>query len=195
MRRAAARDVQYPDVAARDQVWVALLRGINLGRNKRIAMADLRAAYEAAGCGEVRTYIVSGNVVFTSDTGVRRRAVLAKRLEAAVEDTCGVAAWVALRTAAEIAAVVDAHPFGGDTSSTYVTFLQAKPSAAAVRRLEALDVEPDLVAVVGTEVYVRYPNGLANGRLTGALLDKTLGMQGTNRNWRTVTRLAEMARA
>jgi uncharacterized protein (DUF1697 family) len=195
MRRAAARDVQYPDVAARDQVWVALLRGINLGRNKRIAMADLRAAYEAAGCGEVRTYIVSGNVVFTSDTGVRRRAVLAKRLEAAVEDTCGVAAWVALRTAAEIAAVVDADPFGGDTSSTYVTFLQAKPSAAAVRRLEALDVEPDLVAVVGTEVYVRYPNGLANGRLTGALLDKTLGMQGTNRNWRTVTRLAEMARA
>jgi uncharacterized protein (DUF1697 family) len=44
-------------------------------------------------------------------------------------------------------------------------------------------------------VYVRYPDGLANGRLTGALLDRTLGVQGTNRNWRTVTRLAELAGA
>ena len=194
MRRPDACGVQYPGVAARDQVWVALLRGINLGRNRRIAMADLRAAYEGAGCGDVRTYIASGNVVFTCETGVRGRGELAKRLEAAVEEACGVAAWVALRTAAEIAAVVDAHPFD-DASSTYVTFLQAKPPAAAVKRLEALDVEPDLVAVKGAEVYVRYANGLANGRLTGALLDKTLGVQGTNRNWRTVTRLAEMARA
>jgi len=181
-------------VAKRDHVWVALLRGINLGRNKRIAMADLRAAYEAAGCGDVRTYIASGNVVFTSSTGVRGRKALAKRLETAVEEATGVSSRVALRTDAELAAVVEAHPFGDDTSSTYVTFLLDRPTAAAVRRLEALDVEPDLVAVEGTEVYVRYPTGLANGRLTGALLDRTLAVQGTNRNWRTVARLAELAR-
>src|SRR4051794_37764969 len=157
-------------------------------------MADLRAAYERVGCRDVRTYIASGNVVFTSDTGVRGRSALAKKLEAAVEEACGVTAWVALRTAAELAAAVDAHPFGDDTSVTYVTFLRERPDAAALRRLAALDREPDLVAVADSEVYVRYPNGVANGRLTGALLDKTLQVPGTNRNWRTVTRLVEMTR-
>ena len=195
MRRSEACCGQYPGVPKRDQDWVALLRGINLARNKRIAMADLRAAYEAAGCGDVRTYIASGNVVFTSETGARGRAALAQKLEEAVEEACGVSAWVALRTAAELAAVVGRHPFGDDTSSTYVTFLREKPSDAGVRLLESLDVEPDLVAVDGTEVYVRYPNGLANARIGGALLDRTLGVQGTNRNWRTVARLAEMARS
>jgi uncharacterized protein (DUF1697 family) len=73
-----------------------------------------------------------------------------------------------------------------------VTFLAAKPTAAAVRRLRALDIAPDEVKVVGRDVYLRYPDGLQGSRLTGALLERELGVAGTNRNWRTVARLVEM---
>jgi uncharacterized protein (DUF1697 family) len=173
--------------------WVALLRGINLGAHKRVAMADLRHVYEESGCVAVRTVIASGNVVFEHESADRKR--LAAQLEQAVADELGVSSMVVLRSFGEIRKVVQSHPFGDDTSQTYVTFLPEKPSAGAVRRLRALDVEPDELQVAGREVFIRYPNGLANARISGSLLDKTLGVPGTNRNWRTVTKLADLTQS
>jgi uncharacterized protein (DUF1697 family) len=172
---------------------VALLRGINLGPHKRIAMADLRRVYADAGCDSVRTVIASGNVLFEHASGDRRQ--LAALLERAVESELGVSAPVVLRSFAELGKLVQAHPFGDDTSQTYVTFLPKKPAAAAVRALRELDVAPEEVAVVGSDVFVRYPNGVRNARVSVTLLDRTLGIRGTNRNWRTVTKLAELATA
>ena len=174
-----------------DHVWVALLRGINLGARNRVPMAKLREVFADAGCEAVTTYIQSGNVVFSKKAS--DRAALARRLEKAIRGAFDVSAPVVLRTADELGKIVASHPFGRETSHTVVTFLAEKPDRAAVRRLKALDIAPDRVEVVGSDVYLHYPKGFQGARLTGALLERTLGVAGTARNWRTVTRLAELA--
>jgi uncharacterized protein (DUF1697 family) len=172
-----------------DQTWVALLRAVNLGARNRVPMPRLREVLAEHGCEDVRTYIASGNAVFAS--GASRKA-LANDLERAIEEAFGVSTPVVLRTAKEMAAVVEAHPFG-DPSHTQVAFLAAKPTAARVKALAGLDLAPDRVDVVGREAYFHLPNGVQGSRLSGAQLEKQLGVPATVRNWRTVTRLAAMA--
>ena len=172
--------------------WVALLRAINLGARNKVPMAALRDVFAGAGASNVRTYIQSGNVVFTAPTS--GGAALARKLERAVDDAFGVPAAVVLRTFAELQRVVDSHPFGRDTSTTMVAFLARKPPAAKVRAVRALDIAPDQVEIAGSDVYLSYPNGVQGATLTGARLEKQLGVAATVRNWRTVARLAEMTR-
>jgi uncharacterized protein (DUF1697 family) len=171
------------------RTWIALLRAVNIG-GRKVPMADLRRALEDAGLAEVRTYIASGNVLFRSD---RDRMALARLIEQVVLGEFAVSSVAVLRTPQELQRVLAAHPFGADTSRSYVTFLTGRPKAADVRRLAALDVEPDRVAVAGTEVFVYHPSGAGQARLTGAQLERTIGIPGTNRNWRTVAKLVELA--
>jgi uncharacterized protein (DUF1697 family) len=171
--------------------WVALLRGINLGARNKVPMAELRRVLEDAGYGDVRTYIQSGNVLF--ERAAKDRVALARRLESEIKQAFGVSSPVALRTFAEIRKVATSHPFGKDTSHGHVSFLLAKPKPAAVRAVHALDVAPDEVKVVAENVFVRLPNGVQGAKLGGALLEKTIGVPGTMRTFRTVTKLAEMA--
>jgi uncharacterized protein (DUF1697 family) len=172
------------------RTWVAFLRAVNVGGRSKVPMAELRAALADAGLEEVRTYIASGNVLFASD---RARTALAGLIERALQDEFGVSSAVVLRTPKELQGVIAAHPFGTDTSKTYVTFLAAKPKAVDVRKLQALDVEPDRVVVSGSEVFVLHPNGAGKPRLSGAQLERTIGVPGTGRNWRTVAKLVELA--
>ena len=109
-------------------------------------------------------------------------------------DAFGVAAAVVLRTFGELDRVAATHPFGADTSKTHVSFLGREPSRGDVRRLEQLELAPDRYLVAGRDVFLHYPGGVQGSRLTGALLERHLGVPGTIRNWKTVTRLAEMAR-
>jgi uncharacterized protein (DUF1697 family) len=176
-----------------EQGWVALLRGINVGGRNRVPMAELRRVLDDAGCGSVRTYIQSGNVLFTNRASDRAR--LARRLEAAVEEAFGVSAVVVLRTFEELRELERSHPFGADTSRTFVSFLAATPDPKRVRDLASLDVAPDEVEVVGSDVFVRYPNGIQGARLSAAQLERRIGVPGTMRNWRTVTKLVELAAA
>src|SRR4051812_22384289 len=154
-------------------------------------MAHLRRVLEDAGYGDVRTYIQSGNVLFTK--AAKDRAALARRLEQLVSDEFGVSSPVALRTFAEIRKIAAARPLGEDSSNLHVAFLLARPKPAAVRAVHALDVAPDEVKVVGENVFVRLPNGVQGARLGGALLEKTIGVPATMRTFRTVAKLAEMA--
>ena len=173
--------------------WVALLRGVNIGPHNRVGMADLRALADELGLGPARTYIASGNLLFSAPKA--GRAALADKLERAIAERFGVASPVVLRTGAELRAVVAAHPFGRDTSHTYVTFLAAKPRAAAVETIDPAEIAPDRFVVRGADGYLSYPNRVTGARLTGALLERALGVPGTARNWRTVTKLAELAAA
>jgi uncharacterized protein (DUF1697 family) len=172
-----------------EQRWVALLRGINLASRNRVAMADVRRVFDEAGCRDVRTYINSGNVVFTKQAKDRVR--LARTLERAVENELGVAAAVVLRTPAELRRILAAHPFGRDTSKTHVSFLAARPPAKAVAEVKKADVAPDRLEVRGTEVFLHLPNGRQGMRIKASLL-APLGVA-TDRSWRTVAKLAELA--
>jgi uncharacterized protein (DUF1697 family) len=174
-------------------LYAALLRGINVGRNKRVGMADLRAVIEGLGHESVRTHLQSGNVVFESPK--RSAKALETAVEQAIAAELGLDVSVMVRRSDELAAVVAASPFAGrtdDPKQIHVAFLSEKPRAAAVKDFGAKEFAPDELAVVGREVHLLYPEGYARTKLTNAVLEKRLGVRATSRNWRTVTALADL---
>jgi len=173
--------------------YAALLRGINVGRNTRIGMSDLRALVEGLGNESVKTHLQSGNVVFAS--AKRSDAALAAGIEKAIAAELGLDVSVMVRRSDELAAVVDAAPYGGRTSDhkrIHVAFLSETPRAAAVRSFGIEAFAPDEMTVVGREAYLLYPDGYARTKLTNAVLEKKLGVRATSRNWRTVGALADL---
>jgi uncharacterized protein (DUF1697 family) len=174
---------------------VALLRGINVGRNKRIAMADLRALVEALGYEDVRTHLQSGNVVLTASVSPVR---VAKAIADALGSKLGVDVRVLVRTERELASVVERNPLAAvatDPARLLVTFLSGKPDPKRLRALAPADFEPDVFRAGDREIYVWCPNGYAGTKLSHSFWEKQLGLIGTARNWRTVKRLLELARA
>ncbi len=177
-------------------VHIALLRGINVGGKHKLPMKDLRALFEAAGAGEVQTYIQSGNVVFESAAAEAKRIPTA--VEAAIEKKFGFSSPVVVRSAAALRKVFAEHPFAADATELkllMVAFLSKRPTAAAVKRLDAPRFHPDRFEVRGAEVFLHYPSGVARSKLTNAYLDRTLGTTSTVRNWKTVTKLVELCDA
>ena len=175
--------------------YVALLRGINVGGHQKIRMSDLRGLMEGLGHESVQTYLQSGNAVFR--TGRKSDASLAAAMEKAIAAELGLTVTVLVRSAAELAGVVDAMPYGGrgaDAKQLHVAFLSAAPSAGAVKKLDAAQFAPDELEIAGREVYLHYPNGYGRTKLTNAVLERRLGVDATTRNWRTVTKLAELTK-
>jgi uncharacterized protein (DUF1697 family) len=173
---------------------IALLRGINLGARNRVSMPELRELLTGLGHEDVRSLLQSGNVVLTSD---KKGAQLERALEEAIAGELGVESRVVVRTAPELAAVVERDPLGDvadDPKRYQVSFLSAKPKAAVVRELEAADVAPERVAVSGREIYAWHANGIQRSPLAKLLTDRKLGVTATARNWSTVTKLLELAR-
>ena len=173
-------------------VMVALLRGVNVGGKAKLTMADLRRAAAGSGCEDARTYIQSGNLVFstpTADTGV-----VAGRLREAIADRSDVQPDVIVRTRDELASVVDRNPYvqrGEDTAHLHVVFT----SGAADAILGSIDLSgyaPEEATAVGQQLYLFLPSGMGRSKLAAALA-RQKGPSSTTRNWRTVTKLLEMA--
>ena len=174
--------------------FVALLRGINVGGKNKLPMRDLAATFEAAGCTDVETYIQSGNVVYTttSDGAAQIPQTIARR----IGEQFGLKVPVIVRSSAELDEVVAQNPFlaeGADTDALHVAFLADPPRAAAVAALDPQRSPPDHFAVLGKEIYLWLPNGMARTKLTNAYFDRALSTVSTMRNWRTVLTLAQMA--
>jgi uncharacterized protein (DUF1697 family) len=165
---------------------IALLRGVNVGGKKKVAMARLRALLEDLGHDDVRTYLNSGNVVFSG----RRRSV--KHLEAALADTFGFDVPVVLRTRDELAEVVKANPLrkvATDPAKHLVVFCAENAEVT----LDPDDFEPETFVVRGREVYLWLPGGIGTSPLASVLAAKPLGTNSTARNWRTVEKLLALA--
>ena len=180
-------------VGSRVLAHVALLRGINVGGRNKLAMKDLVSMFSDAGCGRVRTYIQSGNVLFEAAPGLARR--IGSVIQESINERCGLDIPVITRTLDELADVVTNNPFREaetEAKLLQVGFLAQRPGAA---RLAALDLQrspPDELVARGREVYMRCPNGMARTRFTSAYLDSTLGTICTMRNWRTTLKLLEL---
>ena len=172
--------------------YVALLRGINVGGNRRIPMPRLREVLTGRGYGDVRTLIASGNLGLDSDAA---EADLAADLTTAIRDEFGFDVPVVVRTREELDAVLAADPFGAiatDTSRYSVTFLPAVPDPGKVAALPP--AEGGEYAVRGRELYLWLPDGMAVSVMAKWPWDRLIGVPGTNRNWNTVTKLADLAR-
>jgi uncharacterized protein (DUF1697 family) len=168
---------------------VCFLRGVNVGGNKMIKMDALRELCISLKLRDPRTYLQSGNVVFTAAEGSLDR--MARRIEDAIEKRVGFRPDVILRTADEMRDVVKRNPFAGRAdvppNKLIVVFLAAepgKPSGFA---------GPEDVRISGREAYIYYVNGQGRSRLTLPVIEKALGARGTARNWNTVNMLLEMA--
>ena len=174
-------------------VWIALLRGLNLGK-RTIPMPTLRELVEAAGGQEVSTYIQSGNVVFSHRA--RSAAKLGRELEERITAASGLDVPVILRTRAQLGAVVAANPFhDDDPTKVHVLFRAGPPAAGALGGLDVASFAPEELAVVGQEIYYHLPAGMGRAQLPPAvakLRDPAI-RTATARNWRTVTVLDEMA--
>jgi uncharacterized protein (DUF1697 family) len=165
---------------------IALLRGVNVGGNKRVEMARLRALLEELGYRDVRTYVNSGNAVFSGPGRSERH------LEAAIAKAFGFEVPVVLRSRAELADIVQANPLADiatDPAKLLVVFCAAEASTA----LDPADFAPESFHVRGREVYLWAPGGIGTSPLAKALAAKSLGAKSTARNWRTVEKLLALA--
>lgn len=173
---------------------VALLRGINVGGKKKVAMADLRALVEGLGHTDVRTYINSGNVVFTSGTPKAGRADHEAALEKAIQAELGLEVAVIVRTGDELAAAVDANPFpAAEPPRLLLTFLREAPAPDGYAAAEKVESGADEFRVDGTTVYLHCPGGIGRSKLAEALSRPKVPV-GTARNLATVRKLVDLAR-
>ena len=172
---------------------VAFLRGVNLGKANRLAMADLKAALEGLGYTDVRTHGQSGNAVYD---GTDAAPTAERRIHDAVRKATGLDVAVAVRTRAQLAKVVERNPLAKvakDPKKHLVVFLTAKPRASVVKALDPAEFEPERFAVESREVYVWLPNGVQRAKLGQSSWEPRLGVSGTARNWATVERVLELA--
>ncbi|MFL6700128.1 MAG: DUF1697 domain-containing protein, partial [Vitreoscilla sp.] len=166
--------------------YIALLRGINVGKAKRVPMADLRALMEALGYAGVRTLLNSGNAVFDARGG--SAASHARRLKAAIGEKTGVDCEVVVKTADELAAAIAEHPLrrhANDDARLLVMFMQDASTLAELRSLEAADWAPEAFAVGAHAAWLWCANGIIESRVAKAV-GKVLKERGTARNWATV---------
>ena len=174
--------------------YIAFLRGVNVGGNKMIAMADLREMLAALGFQDAKTLLQSGNAVF------RHKAHLPAKLEQLLEKEMnarlGLTADCHVRTAAELRAAIEANPLTAeakkDPSHLLVSFFRAPLDMARVKAAQAAITGPEIVRADGRHLYTFYPTGMGTSQ-AGVVIDKALGVRGTARNWNTVQKLAALA--
>jgi uncharacterized protein (DUF1697 family) len=173
--------------------YIALLRGINVGKAKRVAMADLRALMAGLGYTGVRTLLNSGNVVFDATGGTA--ATHAKRLRAAILGHTGVDCEVVVKTAADLDAAIAEHPLrhhADDDARMLVMFTQDASDLALLKVLEDGDWAPEAFAVGRHAAWLWCANGVTESRISKAAT-RTLHERCTARNWATVEKLQAMA--
>jgi uncharacterized protein (DUF1697 family) len=174
---------------------IALLRGINVGRAKRVAMADLRALFETLGFGNVRTLLNSGNVVFDSSDPVREGT--AQKIEKAMTETLGVSARITILSDAELETMVVENPLLDvmtEPSRFLVGVFNTPEDRARIESLIQRDWRPEAFAAGRRAAYLWCPNSILESELAKAF-GRALGDAVTTRNWATMLKLQALVRA
>jgi uncharacterized protein (DUF1697 family) len=155
-------------------------------------MAELRALCESLGFSDVATYIQSGNVILGSP---RTEDEVVGTLERSLAERFGMTSSVMVRTHDEVAQILADNPFPkADTGTLHVAFLPKPVPDDLTGRLEKVAAAPEEFVLNGREIYLHLPNGLGRSVLASSVIDaRRLGMPATVRNWRTITKLAEMS--
>jgi uncharacterized protein (DUF1697 family) len=175
-------------------IYISMLRGINVGGNRKIRMEELRAVYKSLGMEGPQTLLQSGNVVFQSD--LSDRPALARQLEEGIEQRFGFHSDILLRTLDEFRAVIRRNPLSAehaDPGKRVVMFLSASPAQDAIDDLLKAYAGPETIHITRQEAYLYYPDGQGRSKLSNAFIERKLNVSGTARNWNTVTRLLDLA--
>ncbi len=174
--------------------FVALLRGVNVGGNKGVPMAALKAVAERLALGDPKTLLQSGNLVFSSDG---KAGAIETLLETAIESELGVETQVCVRSAAEWSALVEANPFPqeakDDPAHLLLVAFKSPPKPSGPKAIAEVYDGPERIALARGHAFIVYPDGQGRSKLTPTLLGRHLGV-GTGRNWNTVLKLEAMLR-
>jgi uncharacterized protein (DUF1697 family) len=170
-----------------------LLRAVNVGGTGKLAMAEFKALLAELGHQEPKTLGAAGSAVIGADG---RPASIEAELEAELKSRFGLATEVFARTHAELAAVLAANPFHAmareKPAGLLVVFLKGEPQAEAVEDLRRRIVGPEEVAAGPKSLFIAYGEGMGTSKLTGQIVQRSIKLSGTGRNWNTVGKLAEL---
>jgi uncharacterized protein (DUF1697 family) len=169
-------------------IYIALLRGINVGGKNIIKMAELKKVFEKMGLCDVKTYIQSGNVLFKSNEDEES---LRKKIECEIEESFGFSVSVVLRSAAELEQIILNCPFSKE-ESLYVSLMTHVPSKENIERLNVYQSESEEYKIVGREVYLLFRNSIRNSKLANNL--QKLDVPTTVRNWNTINKLVTLSK-
>jgi uncharacterized protein (DUF1697 family) len=182
--------------------YVALLRGINVGRNKQLTMAELARVLDGLGYADVKTYRRSGQAVFSADAAATAKAAegLAADIDDAITEQLGMDVRVVVRTRAELAALLMANPFTdreSDPTKLFCVFLSHKLTKRDLAGLDPAAYEPEQFALArgGRDLYLWLPKGMGVSVLGAVKWERVTGQRSlvaTARNWRTTTKLLEL---
>lgn len=178
------------------RVYIALLRGINVGGHNKLPMRELRSLCQEMGWQDVQSYIQSGNLVFRS---VSPRPRLEHALEQAVEDQFGYSICVLVRSASDWSKHLKDNPFPHASErepNRVMLLLSKKPvSKDAMRELTPYASNGERLRRVENALWIHYKNGAGKSKLTPSVLERRVGSPVTARNWRTVIKLEDLARS
>ncbi|MEV6129738.1 DUF1697 domain-containing protein [Streptomyces violaceusniger] len=176
---------------------IALLRGINVGGNRKFPMARQRELMAGLGFEDVTVHLQTGNIVF-ADPGTPPERT-ARTLEDAFAADLGFPVPVMVRTRDELAATIEANPYpeaAAEPKTLHVVFLSDVPTDTAT--LDAVDpatYAPDEFRLIGRDIFLRCPDGVGRSKLAAKVTNARLGVPATARNWNTVTKLLALADA
>ena len=176
-------------------IWIALLRGINVGGKNVLKMKDLVAVLEQAGCSDVNTYVQSGNAVFRSAES--SAMAMGGRIEDALRENRGVEARALVLGAEELTDAMDSNPYPqaeDEPSKLHLFFLSEPPQSPDIESINTLKADSELFVLTDKVFYLHAPDGIGRSKLA-ARVEKLLGVNATARNWRTVSKVGEMAQA
>jgi uncharacterized protein (DUF1697 family) len=175
--------------------YISILRGINVGGNRKILMKDLKSLYEGLGFSKVETYIQSGNVIFESEQKLSTTELEVK-IQQAITETFGFDVPVIVRSAEEWTHIVSKSPFWKekdvDIEKLHLTILKQIPYPELVMEIKGMKFQPDRFEILGSDVFVYCENGYGRTKITNDFFEKKLKTQATTRNWKTVMKLHEM---
>jgi uncharacterized protein (DUF1697 family) len=176
-------------------IYISLLRGINVGGQKKLSMDVLRGIYQDLGFARSKTYLQSGTVVFESPA--TNPVALTGQVEAAIARASGYTVQVFIRRLQEYQRIVEKNPFLKDSSidlsKLHVSFLYHLPSENAWSKVVTPANITDQFSRGETVIYLYYPNGYAKARIPASFFEKSLGVPLTDRNWNTVTAIYNIA--
>ena len=176
--------------------YISMLRGINVGGQRKIKMEDLISLYESLGFKYVKTYVQSGNVIFASPQEDPRE--LSKSIEAKIKQGFNFDVAVLLRTMAELHRIINDNPFleekGMETDKLYLTFLSGAPTGLGVGKVNEKNGGSDKFIVSNREIYLYLPHFYAKTKFSNDFFERKLCVAATTRNWKTVNALLDIAK-
>jgi len=177
------------------KTYIALLRGINVGGHNKIKMAALKQLFIDIGFNDVVTYIQSGNVVFKSDKTCK--VEIETQIKSAINKHFNYTIKVLIISKNELEIIFQSNPFLKnkiiDIKALYTILLKNSYTNDEINLLTPYLTNNEEINIVGNCVYIKYPKGAGNSKLTINIIEKKLKTTATSRNWRTITKLVEIS--